>query len=368
MNITKIHEIQSIKETPSTTITIPTHRNFPEIKQDKIRIKNLTKQAADRLRKDYQKKDIEPLLSKLEHLVERIDYTNLLDGLLIFINNNYEEIVKLPFTLPERLVIGGSFFTRDLVFAMNRTIRYWVLVLSEKPTRLYEGTQADLIEITEGGFPMVHDGPGGELPLPGGFGIRRSAYRDEYHRKFFRQVDAALNKYMNEDPLPLVIVGVDRYLAFFNEVSNHKESIIASLTGNHDTTSPHELGRLVWPLVKTAKAKERQHVLIHLDNAVKERNVASGINEVWRAANAGDGHLLIVEDDYHQAVSLSADGKSVISAADSSGQEIIDDVVDEIIETVLHNQGKVIFVDPGQLATHQKIALILKHTPGGNNE
>ena len=75
---------------------------------------------------------------------------------------------------------------------MNRTPRYWVLALSEKPTRLYEATRDDLIEIQDGGFPITHEGPGGEQPLLGGFGIKKSAYRDEYHRKFFRQIDAAL--------------------------------------------------------------------------------------------------------------------------------------------------------------------------------
>ena len=48
-------------------------------------------------------------------------------------------------------------------------------------------------------------GPGGEQPLPGGQ-FKKSAYRDEYHRKFFRQIDTALKPFLADDPLPLAIV------------------------------------------------------------------------------------------------------------------------------------------------------------------
>ena len=60
----------------------------------------------------------------------------------------------LPFTLNERVVVDDTFFTRDLVHALNRARRYWVLSLSEQATRLYSGTREDLEEITTGGFPM----------------------------------------------------------------------------------------------------------------------------------------------------------------------------------------------------------------------
>ena len=66
------------------------------------------------------------------------------------------------------MVIQDSFFTRDLVYAMNRTPRYWVLSLSEKPTRLYEATLDLLVEVKGEGFPMEHTGAGGATSLPGG--------------------------------------------------------------------------------------------------------------------------------------------------------------------------------------------------------
>jgi Bacterial archaeo-eukaryotic release factor family 3 len=218
-----------------------------------------------------------------------------------------------------------------------------------------------LIEIQDGGFPITHEGPGGEQPLPGGFGIKKSAYRDEYHRQFFRQIDAALKPFLADDPLPLVVVGVDRFLASFNEVTNYKDSILATLPGSHDKTSPHELGKLVWPKVKEALAEQRQQVLSELDMAVGARKFVSTIGEVWRLANEGRGHLLLIEENFHLPARVDETGMHLIPAEDITAPNVMDDAVDEIIETVLSKQGRVVFLENGQLATHQRIALILRY-------
>lgn len=361
MNRHEVHLLQQISGYPSLTITLPTHRTSPDNRQDPIRVKNLVEQATSRLLAEFSKRDIAPLLDGLEKLTKDIDYRYTLDGLALFVNRDFARAFQLPFTLKERVNVGETFLTRDLVFAMNRTARYWTLVLSEKPTRLYEATRGDLIEIQEGGFPILHTGPGGEQPLPGGFGIKKSAYRDEYHRQFFRHIDAALKPFMADDPLPLAVVGVDRFLAFFNEVTNYRDSIVTTLKGSHDKTSPHELGKLVWPLVKDALAAQRQQVVSELNKAVSEGKSVSTIGEVWRLASEGRGQLLLVEEDFHFPARVDQTGRHLTPADDVTAPDVIDDAVDEIIETVLRTQGRVVFVENGQLETHQRIALIVRY-------
>lgn len=361
MNRHEIHLLQQISGYPALTITLPTSRTFPENRQDRIRVRNLANQAAGRLLGEFARREIEPLLDRLEQLVDSIEYRHTLDGLALFVNRDFARAFKLPFTLTERVIVGETFFTRDLVFAANRTPRYWTLVLTEKPTRLFEATRDDLVEVQNGGFPLVHEGPGGEQSLPGGFGVRKSAYRDERHRQFFRQVDSNLRPFLLDDPLPLAVVGVDRFLAFFNEVTDHKDAILATLTGSHSRTSAHKLGELVWPLVKSALAEQRQERLAELDRAIGERRFASTVGEVWRMANQGRGRLLLVEEDYHYPGRLDESGVHLLPAEDPAAPGVIDDAVDEIIETVLSKQGQVVFVENGQLAAHQRIALTLRY-------
>ena len=364
MNRHDVQLLQSITGYPALTITLPTHRTSPDNRQDPIRVKNLVSEASDRLLQEFSKREIDPLLGRLETLAAEVDYRYALDGLAMFVNQDFAHKYYLPFTLPERVVVDQSFLTRDLVFALNRTPRYWVLVLSEQPTRLYEGTRDTLVEVTGEGFPMTHEGPGGATALPGGFGVNVSAIRDERHRQFFRAVDSALGAYLADDPLPLAVVGVDRYQAFFDELSAHKDAVVARLNGSHDKTSPAELAKLVWPLVEAGLAAERQGYLAVLEQAVGEQRVAATVGEVWRLAHEGRGRLLLVEENFHAAGQLDETGTHLLPVDDPGGSTapgLIEDAVDDIIETVLSKGGKVRFMPDGQLEAFQRIALVLRY-------
>jgi hypothetical protein len=361
MNRHDVRLVQHIMGYPCISITLPTHRTAPQNKQDSIRVKNLVRQAADRLLDEFPKREMEPLLVRLEKLAESIDYNNLMDGLVLYANQDFSRSFTLPIPLQERVVIDETFLTRDLVHALNHTTRYWVLVLSEKPTRLYEGIRDNLIEVQGEGFPMEHSMPGGSKSLPGGQGVRKSAYRDEYHRKFFRQVDSTLKAFMDDDRLPLVVVGVDRYQAFFNEVSQYQDLIFGRIIGNHDKTSAHELSKMVWPLVEEKFAEKRRQILGELKKAVSDRKVASEINDIWRKAFAGRGSVLLVEENFHYPARLDESGQNLTPAEDVTAPDVIDDAVDEIIESVISTGGDVVFMEDGQLTDHQRMALILRY-------
>ena len=361
MNRQDVQSLQQVSGYPALTITIPTHRTSPDNQQDPIRVRNLVAQATERLLGEFSKREIDPLLTHLDGLVADINYRHTLDGLVLCANKDFAVKHYLPFTLPERVVVGETFFTRDLVFAMNRTSRYWVLVLSEQPTRLYEGTRDTLVEVQTGGFPLTHEGPGGETALPGGFGVNVSAIRDERHRQFFRSVDEAITPILAGDPLPLAVVGVDRQQSFFHEVTANRGAILTTLNGSHDKTTPAELAKLVWPLVEAGFAENRQQYMADLDRAIGEQKVASTVGEVWRFAKEGRGRLLLVEEDFHVPGQLDETGIHLSPADDPAAPGVIDDAVDEIIETVLSKQGRVVFVPNGQLAIHQHIALVLRY-------
>jgi hypothetical protein len=361
MNRNDIRFLQSQRGYPTLSILAPTHRSFPENRQDPIRVKNLVKQAGERLLSEFSKREVEPLLSRLNALAAEIDYDYTLDGLALFVNQDLAQKFYLPFQIKERVVVDQTFATRDLVYALNRSPRYWVLALSEQPTRLYEGWRDTLIEVAANGFPMAYEGPGATEPMPGGRGINKSAYRDERHRQFFRQADAAFGQIAKVDLLPLVVVGVDRYLAFFNEVSSNKNLLAATLTGSHDKTPAHELAKLVWPLVESHLARQREQVLQELDAAVSAGKYASGIDAAWRMAHEGRGAVLLVEEDFHYPARVDASGLHLTPADELVGPEVFDDAVDELIETVLDKNGRVVFVENGALAAHQRLAMILRY-------
>lgn len=361
MNRHDIQVLQQIRGPLSISIMLPTHRTSPDNKQDPIRVSNLVAQASKRLLDEFSRRQVDSVLTRLEKEAAAIDHENNLDGLALFANQDFAHFYRVPFRLQEKVVIGDNFQTRDLVFALNRTPRYWVLSLSEQPTRLYEGSRDTLIEIREEGFPMEHGAAGGASNLPGGTGVSRSAYRDEYHRQFFRSVDSTFANFFKDDPLPLAVVGVERYHSFFNEVSGHVDQVVGRVTGSHDKTSAHELGKPVWPEVKKGLAEQRQRYLDELGAAVGAQRSASGLGEAWRFAQEGRVSLLLVEEGYHQPAKLDDSGRHLTLVDDKTPLDVMDDAVDDLIELVLQMGGRVRFVEPGKLDKHNKVAAVLRY-------
>jgi hypothetical protein len=217
------------------------------------------------------------------------------------------------------------------------------------------------MEVADGGFPMTYEGPGVTEPMPGGKGVNKSAYRDERARQFFRQVDAAYGQIAAGDEAPLVVTGIDRNLAFFNEVSAHTDQIIATLSGSYDKASAHELANLVWPLAQSGLARRRQKSFGELDAAISAGRYASGIDQAWRAAREGRGETLLVEEGFHYPARLGEDGMRLTPADDFTGPDFLDDAVDELVEIVIAKDGRVIFAEDGRLTRHQRIALITRY-------
>lgn len=350
--------LQAHRNYPSVSILAPTHRTAPRNKQDPIKVKNLVNKALDRLHSEFTKREVAQIVKNLQQLVKQVDWQHTLDGLALFASRELSTAIMLPFRVTPRAIIDETFATRDLVYAYNRAPPYRVLVLSHT-CRLYDAWTTVLEEHRARPFPMNHRGPGGASRLPGGHGINRSAIRDDALRSFFRSVDEALADLQKGKPLPLIVVGVDRNLAFFQEVTRQAGSIVGMLAGNHDQTPPHALGKLVWPVFELGATTRRTEALVQLDQAVSAHRHASGIDQVWRVAAGGTCRTLLVEKEFKYAADVSSDGTQLLPYT-GRGAASLDDAVDEVIERVLDTGGDVFFYPTGTLEVHQRIAAVLR--------
>jgi hypothetical protein len=356
----ELKRLQGQRDYPSLSLLAPTHRTAPAKRKDRIVVKNLAAEGLDRLQGEFKKREVAGLVQNLNRLVDRVDWEHLLEGLALFASRDVATAVQLPFRPRARVVIDETFATRDLVYSLNRSPRYRVLVLTEKPTRLFDATTNVLTEYAAKPFPMVHTGPGGASRLPGGKGINRSAVRDEAHRQFFRKVDDALAAIQKDDHLPVVLVGVDRHVAFYQEVTKDSDAIVGVVAGSHDDPNPTALGRLVWPVFKSGATLRRTRALARLHEAVSANRHASGVDQVWRAAFEKRCQTLLVETGFEHPADLSPQGDRLLPYS-GRGSAALDDAVDEVIERVIADGGDVFFYDPGVLDLHQRIAAVLRY-------
>ncbi len=339
------------------SVLAPTHRTAPSNKQDPIKVKNLVRKAVGRLHGEFPKREVAAVVKNLERLVREVDWKHTLDGLALFAGRDWSAAFGLPFRVRPRATVDEGFATRDLVYAFNRAAPYRVLVLGHA-TRLYDAWTDVLDEHTAGPFPMTHRGPGLSR-RPGAYGINPSAKRDEAYRRFFGRVDAAVAALQKADPLPLVVVGVERNLAFFREVAAQPGAAVGMLAGNHDRTPPDVLGKQVRPVFESGATARRTEALVRLDSAVGVHRHASGVDQVWRAAAGGKCKTLLVEKDFKYPADVSPEGDRLLPYT-GRGAASLDDAVDEVVARVLDAGGEVFFYAPDDLDVHQRIAAVLR--------
>jgi hypothetical protein len=259
--------------------------------------------------------------------------------------------------VPERVEIYQTFATRDLVRGLARTPRFRVLALGEKPSRLLEGSGTVLIETAAPEFPIFVEGARGE-PLASGGPAVHSSRPEAQHLAFFRQVDDALASATAKDPLPLVVAGTERDLAYFADVTEHAGSIIGQLAGNHEDTAPDQLALLALPLVEHHAASQRAAVIAELVEAIGPGRGIVGLEAAWDATLQGRARILLVEEDFVYPARL-VDGR-LEPADDPDAPGVVDDAVDELIEQVLERSGDVVIVGSGELGEHGPAALLLR--------
>ena len=235
---------------------------------------------------------------------------------------------------------------------MHPSIHYYVLSLGAKSNKLFEGFRDTLIEIENGGFPLD---PTANPSYPA-----ELTQQEKLLRKFYKKVDQFFAIFYNQDPLGLVLVGEKMNQSIFRSVSAHDKDIFGGLEGNYEATSTHDLGQIVWPIVREALSGNRERALRELGEAIRLKKVASGLDEVWRMSNSAMGSTLLVEEEYRMKGSIVKTDKSWMILEQVDIREVFDDVVDRIIEKVLETGGTVIFLKCGALAAHQRIALILR--------
>lgn len=349
-----VSRLLSVEAELVATVTCPLDRRRPGNDEDRIRLRNLQAQAREQL---LTQGSVGRRVAK--HLDEAFAsiHPRGADGVVVVATPDGGEAHLLPFPVRASVELGTTPATRFLVQGLRRSPRYRALVLSERATRLFEMVRDDAVEVTSGGFPMAADiTPTDHRAVAGRF-ARGESDDTEQQRAFYREVDRALTEVQRDDPLPLVLIGVERSMAQFEEVSENKSHITARITGAHDRAKPHEIGALTWEVMRERLRQRRAQVVQELADAIGTKRAVTGIDEAWQLGRTGSGRLLIVEEDYRAEPAREVDGHLVF---DGEGDDVMDDPVDELIEHVVRTGGAIEFVASGALEEYAHIGLILR--------
>lgn len=334
--------------------------------ETKINMKNglihSLKIAADKVEKELEQSypaEISLLvMQKLRQVISNLTVDVLKKSIAIYVSPVFEKIIYLDMAVEEKIIIDESFEIRDLIYCKKQLHKFLVLLVSGKECRMYLGNTNHFIRIVTG-IPESIAAYENDTPE------RVANFSDSADQKkiiidqFLHHIDKTLESILKTNHLPLFVLGAERILGHFKKLTKHNGAVSKYIHGNYEEATFPELKKILTPHIADWKEEKQRELLNKLEEASGKKQLATGINDVWREAMNHKGRLLLVEKNYMVAARHGSQ-EAVIYKEETFGNTslYIKDAVDDVIEKVLENGGDVEFVEEGLLKAYQQIALV----------
>lgn len=352
----ELKRLRKIKAANCISIILNTHRTHPDSEKDAIVLKNLVAEAAERLTEHEDKRVARSLIEKLETLAKSVDHRQNLDSLVLFVNEDISEIVKLPIAVTDRVIIGDSFATRDLVRSMNLETHYYILVLGKDEARLIEALNDKEVQEFGGPFPIRNADHSKTFSAQAKTTNREGSLIAE----FYNFVDKEVNKIRKENPLPVLISSDDENYGEYLKIADEKDSIMTEyLNRSRQNEKANAIVADAWELVRTFTQKKNDSRRSELMQAVNENKFLSDTNEINNAIAEGRVQTLFVETGLYQAATMESG--NIVYQNEPSATPAIDDIYDDLIERNMDLGGDVVFLPKGELDKFNGFAAVTRY-------
>lgn len=344
----KLARLANEKNEPCVTISLNTHRTHPDNLNDEIVLKNLVKEAENRVIEEFGERESAEVLEKIRNIESKIDINYLLDSLHIFLSKDTEEIVLSIWPADEDAVyVDEHFAIKPLIVEYNRFSDYLILKLTQGATHLYKAHNERVSEEVKN-----HIFPFGENPHKENSNIQRSdsEFMDTMIREHFRDIDKALVDFIqeeNEDLRVVVIADEDNY-SKLQQVATKPNIYIGQANINHHEKYEQHLAEQAWEIIQEELKKYRAEAIEEVKEAIGQNKVITDLQEIFQASLDGRADLLIVHRDFKQPVKM-IDERTFELGDDPKEQGYIDDITSDIAWKVISNGGNVVITSNDEI-------------------
>ncbi len=287
------------------------------------------------------------LAARLQTAVDQARRGPADEALALFIDDTGIRVLHLPVAVEDRVVIDPTFATRDVVRAVQSNPAFLLLHLDHRSANLYHYNQKYLEPQLSSFFPALREG-------------RIRAGRDpERQRAFLRTVDVGLSRHLAAANLPVALVGGQRVVGEFLRLTRNGARVAGIARGIHSRPQLAELEDIGRTVMSDHVADLNAAAHDTLNARLRAQRAIGGLLGCWHAAATGKPELLVVEQHFAMPARTVADGRYVEPSDDGEDPDVIDDAVDDLIETVLQNGGFVSVVPDGTLRQHGRVAMTL---------
>lgn len=363
---------------PCVSMYLPLHPEIEGGREDRIRLRNLADQAEQRMVEwGVRRREVVQMLEQIRKLPEEISsWKERGRGVAVFLAREFFRSYHLHAAVSEALYVDKSFHIRPLLGLVTEGDRYYLLGISQKKVRFFQGNRHGLTELP---LPWLSPGEGSpekldEVPRSEKVTAahrRRGAVLagvihgqgggpetpEEELRPFLREVAAAVDRQLMGEQAPLVLACVAGLVPLWREVSTYDFLHDQFVTGSPDRLTPHELHAKAWPIVESATIQQRQAADKRL-RAGDGSRMRLGIKEILPAAMMGRVDALFIDCSQPQWGRLDEKGNIELHAEPQPGDE---DMVELVAAETLAHRGQVFAIPPESPAKREKAEALLRY-------
>ena len=276
----KLEKLKNKKNTPCVTISLNTHRTQPDNAQDIVLLKNLLKEAEERVVSEFGIRPVLPLLKRLSDIEKEIDVNYNLDSLHIYLSNDTKEIIRSALSVYESGVyISNTFNTRSLIKSYNRSEEYFILLFSQRDVTLYKKTiDSTVNEIKNDDFPFLDNRH---------FNTNADSDSDSKHREdsaheFLKKVDKAVVKMNNETGLDCIVICTADNYSRLMQVTDKTSVYIGYSRVDYNNSAKHNIAEQSWELLNNLQHNLRDKAIEEVEEAVVKDDILTGLEEIFQ--------------------------------------------------------------------------------------
>ncbi len=353
------------------SIILPTHKLSHERQVDRVSVSKAIEKAGILLKEKFGVYNFEKITQTLNELFSEIDFDHNDEGLGLFVSESQRLMIKFPFPVVEKIIIGNRFEIRDLLIAEKYNTPYLMLHFNEQGAKLYQGQMDHLQEIKDEYFPAEYAeeyeyNPPGKSSFFAGSSVveqfegDKSVQQAIHFKNFLQKTDKKLAPYLVKN-MELIVMAPKKELAWFQSVTSHFEKVIASIHGNFQHDSLTEIANTCWKEMKLYLDKISRQEFDLFREKIGQKHAVFGLDEVWKSAREGKALKLLVEKDFMFTGYTDEQEYELHGSPAGENDKVLPDAVDELIRMVLDKNGGVCFTENDQLKEYDRIALITRY-------
>lgn len=361
---------------PAVSVFINTQRIGIRPRRDQIKLKNLLSQAEKELSaQGYRSPEIAKLLEPAQDLLQNtMFWQHQGEGLALYFGPDLFLSYRLPFAIKDMVVASRHFHLKPLLPLLCGHWRFYLLALSQKQARLFQGSPYHLEEITSIDLPQGIGEVAGEEPAKTlnfyslGRGGKRifhghGGLEEELKnrlKQYFQKVDRALNDFLAEKKAPLILASVDYFLPIYKKVNSYSYLLDEVVSGNPDKIKPAKLHSQAWAIASPYFEKERERDRAEYKKLHGTGQASNDVSEVVLAADQGRVKTLFVALGQERWGSFDAEKLQVTVMEDSPSPGSVDLLDLAAIRVFQHGQ-KVHAVNPDEMPDQSPLAAIFHY-------